>query len=577
MRKWIYVAILPLFLTFACTGERYREQFDKIDSTTAISPERALAMLDSMKDRMARATKQEQMRYNLLRIKAEDKAYIMHTTDSMIIPIVEYYEDHGNDKELAEAYYYAASVYRDMNDAPMALNYFQKALEILSSDGDLKMKSNAYCQAGILLKEQYLYDEAIKMIKSSYECDSILKDTILMAYNLNFIGYIYDHLNETDSCFFYFNKAYEMAESTGNHDEALKIRSQMASSYIKRKDYAMAKKCLQPVLHTDTINKSPNYCMAADIYMGTGQYDSAQYYNKELLKMGTIYAKKSASRMLIEISLMKGQYEDAAEYIRMYEQFSDSVNKITATESIAQMSSLYNYQLREKENARLKLENSKRIVILTVAASVCVLLILIMLLYNTRIRLQRKELETRVRTLEQIEKERLEQSEERIRENKRKIERLEQQLNSTKSEKEDLIKRLEEQKADLTFATEKAEREIAMRQAAAQRLMKSEAHDIVVRKLKSGKTLGGKEWEEIDKTVNDIFTDFKLRLYSLYRMSEQEYHICLLIRLGMSTTEISSLLSRSASAISLARKRLYVKIFNREGTPKEFDDFINSL
>lgn len=60
-------------------------------------------------------------------------------------------------------------------------------------------------------------------------------------------------------------------------------------------------------------------------------------------------------------------------------------------------------------------------------------------------------------------------------------------------------------------------------------------------------------------------------------MSDQEYRMCLLIRLGFGITEIASLLNRSKGAMSLARKRLYIKMFGKDGYAVDIDEFVKSL
>ena len=77
----------------------------------------------------------------------------------------------------------------------------------------------------------------------------------------------------------------------------------MASVYIEKKNYIKAKECLSPILNKpDSIELSPDYCMALKICMNTGQYDSAHFYAKELLTVGTVYAKQTASRYLTELA-----------------------------------------------------------------------------------------------------------------------------------------------------------------------------------------------------------------------------------------------------------------------------------
>ena len=70
-----------------------------------------------------------QMYYQLLTIKAKDKAYITHTSDSLIKNVVKYYEERKDRERLQETYYYAGRVYRDMGDEPQALEHLQKAIE----------------------------------------------------------------------------------------------------------------------------------------------------------------------------------------------------------------------------------------------------------------------------------------------------------------------------------------------------------------------------------------------------------------------------------------------------------------
>ena len=141
-------------------------------------------MLDSMRAEMASAPEHERMFYRLLCIKAADKAYIQHKSDTLILPLIEYYEKHGDKKLLAETYYYAGSVYRDMNDAPMALDYFQKALDVMPKDADLRLRSNTCYQMGELFLYQYFYDEAVKMYLEAYHYDSINKDIVAAVYCL---------------------------------------------------------------------------------------------------------------------------------------------------------------------------------------------------------------------------------------------------------------------------------------------------------------------------------------------------------------------------------------------------------
>lgn len=55
-----------------------------------------------------------------------------------------------------------------------------------------------------------------------------------------------------------------------------------------------------------------------------------------------------------------------------------------------------------------------------------------------------------------------------------------------------------------------------------------------------------------------------------------EYEVCVLVKLGFAPSEISTLTGRKLSDIANVRKRLLVKLANREGSAKDFDNYIKT-
>ena len=85
------------------------------------------------------------------------------------------------------------------------------------------------------------------------------------------------------------------------------------------------------------------------------------------------------------------------------------------------------------------------------------------------------------------------------------------------------------------------------------------------------------EWDKLDKAVNDYFIDFKLKLYRICKLSDLEYQICLLLKIELSLADIAVLVHREPSTITMSRKRLYKKLFQKEGKAEELDVFIRSV
>jgi hypothetical protein len=77
--------------------------------------------------------------------------------------------------------------------------------------------------------------------------------------------------------------------------------------------------------------------------------------------------------------------------------------------------------------------------------------------------------------------------------------------------------------------------------------------------------------------VDSIYTGFTEKLYGLYRMTEHEYHVSLLVKIRMQPKDISLLTAHSKESVATTRSRLYQKVFNEKGSSKDWDDFVLSL
>ena len=577
IRTAVY-SIFILLLT-ACGDFDYRPELLSIDKLSSDNPKRAIKQLDSLKAEMQTAPEHEQMYYQLLRIKAADKAYIDHTSDKEIQKLLDYYESAGSDKSLlAEVYYYAGSVYRDLNDAPQALEYFQKALDVLPKNADVTLKSNIYNKSAHLFLYQDLYDEALKRFKESYICDSIVNDTTALIYSLRDIAFTYDALSKSDSSRLYYNKAYDLATIYGNNEIQIDIISQMASHFLIAKDYNKMNECLKRSLYSsENTDKTIDYNLAAIMFMRTGMYDSAYYYCNKVLGKGKITTKQTAAYNLIKIYSQRKDYENIQKMLKLYTLYTDSVNKITAIESMARMNSMYNYQLREKENLRLKEENKSNIIKIFIAVIISIIAIFILIIYGIRTKHKHQQYRNQINNLKRLRHEEYLRSEEYIQKNLKEIERLEAELSNTSDENYMLKEKLKEKVDELVLANNRAHTEIEIKQKQRNKLMASTANDIINKRIAQQKPLNQKDWQEINECINEILPDFKTNLYGSCSVSEQEYHMCILIKMDIGNKEMSELLCRSTSAISLARKRLYSKIFDKEGTAKQFDEYVKTL
>ena len=95
--------------------------------------------------------------------------------------------------------------------------------------------------------------------------------------------------------------------------------------------------------------------------------------------------------------------------------------------------------------------------------------------------------------------------------------------------------------------------------------------------LSEGRSMAEGDWTELAETVDSVYTGFSEKLYSLYRMSEQDFRVSLLIKIRMQPKDIATLTAHSKESIASTRSRLYQKVFGKKGSTRDWDDFILSI
>lgn len=100
---------------------------------------------------------------------------------------------------------------------------------------------------------------------------------------------------------------------------------------------------------------------------------------------------------------------------------------------------------------------------------------------------------------------------------------------------------------------------------------------IISRHERDNMPLKQTEWTDIEEKLLESFPKFRERLYSHNNFSEQEFRICILIKMGISPSVMSTLLATSKSNITQSRQRMQKKVFNGRGSAKDWDRFILSL
>lgn len=551
----------------------------RVAGIVSAQPEEALRMLGAVdRDSLWEADRHY---YDLLSVKAADKAYITHVSDSTVLDVINYYASHGPDSLRAESLYYGGRIYSDMGDYPTSLRYFQSALDMLPEDTPyLTLRANVLSQTGRLLNTLRLYERAIPYIEESIRVDSVLNDSLGLMFDTQLLGTVYIKERKYDIAEAKFSFSKEIAKKISPEDEYLQTMFLGGIKYRKGKmDSTLQILC--PIIDKlHPIDRNNALVFLAKAYLRTGIFDSAYLYGKELAFGSKSYNKATGFEILLSPELKNFIPADSLYiYITKYRGVLEhSLNQNGSQEALMQ-NALYNYQIHERE--KIKAERWKNTLIRGIMSAVVIISLLVIAVLYLKNRNQKNLLRLH-KALENVEE---------LKKSLVKINKLNQQnfvaqsvqpnAESYKlidvSERERCVELRERLKNELL----ELQRESGSENQVSPIIYKSEAYSEVQEYIKKGKVIPESNllWRKLEESVIDSSREFKYRLNLLTggKIKTQDYHVALLIKCGISPTNISILIGRAKGTVSYRREALCEKVFGEKYGVKVIDDVIRLL
>ncbi len=404
MRKLFYcVVVLMMVLAIASCQENKQANivFERVKGMMDDHPDSALAILDSMRKESESYPRSQKMRYELLCAKAQNKAYVDFTTDSVMKEVVEYYDDYGTPNEKVEAHYLLGCVYRDLHESPAALNCYYDAVECadtLSDDCDYGMLMRVYGQMAEEFDRQFMPYKELEANKKYQEYALYIKDTLnyILGFGLEKNAYVL--LKDTNMVVKSLTIASKLLSKYGYHAEAAQMQSSMIHISISRKEFEKAKSYLQQFeKESNLFDSCGNIAKGHEYYYYTkGVYfeninklDSAEFFYRKALYHGYHYdAYKGLLNIFIKTNISDSIYKYS---ILKEEAFSNSFSDMH-TQAMFNADGMYNYARNQRLAMYQKLLAEQReynIIIITII-SIIVNAGMICLLVNYRNRKKRE-------------------------------------------------------------------------------------------------------------------------------------------------------------------------------------------
>ena len=577
--KVIFLLLIIMILTSCAGNRKYDDLMQRADSIMNVNDDSAkvaIRMLDGIKPQLPEFSQSQKMRYELLRHKAMNKACITFTSDSVMKEVVDYYDHHGSANERMLANYVLGCVYRDMYEAPMALEYYNKATEqadTTAADCDYGTLYRVYSQMGFLFSKQYLPYQLLDAFGKAVKYAYLAKDTLNAIINYQNRENAYSYLGNKDSVIAINLHAATMFKQIGNNYAAAIAFGCNYNYYVEKEDTLNALKTFKAYFSTGyegnseyEDSKAYVLCQKGTYYMFTAQLDSAYNNLQQSLRLCKSYSIKAATtKALAQYYAKVNQPAMAMKYALQSSEYNDSDLIGARKTQLQQVKAMYDYGRNQEiaRRAELKAKRSTQMNYMIVLACV-VLFLFLSYFYRKQLALKKKR------------------------------------IAASKLVYEDCLlklKRLQEEKAQLVAEKDKKLAQIITEKENAISKLVSEIHDIQNRYSLSSMSdaylvlknssiykkiqcieahpleeMTEEDWTELADTVEELIPNFIPMLKN--RVSDRDYRICLLIRLGIPASLMARLLNLSDAAISKSRKTMLKKLCGKVGKPKEFDEYV---
>ena len=557
-------------------------------------PDSAYTVLMGLDKAVPKMTEAEMMRYEVCRVSAKNKMFVsLKDEEETMQRAVEYYEEHGSPDENMGACLLLGSVYRDMGDAPQALEWFDKAIIHGEKGNDKTQLAKIHGQKADLFIKQRLFEDALVEVDMMKDISQAVGEKSLQVNAMSIKSSVEYCLKRYESVINTYNEAsHILLNDLRDTIRAARIAASSIASYMRMERYRDAEELFDFYERHSGLFDDEGDILAGyeSFYLDKGDYYAAigdlqksiSFYNKGIMAQD-VNNKCMAYYKLANVYSDMSLSDSVAKYALLACGYSQKYFEELQTNTLQQIEATYNYGRYKQESAEKALEAERTRNFTYVLLSIFVLSLGVICFAWTMWRQKKK------REMGQVIM--------RLEKAKTDAYRISVERNELKAQLEEKVSMIEElSKKDETVTesnsnimvlqklqseVEQLNDELSRTERSYAKLMNEGENILTTLLLKANNrvNVNEKEWNRLKDYIDEVYPCFLDNLVGAIPNINQDYmRIAMLVKLEFSTTHIASLVCRSVTAVSNARRRMYEKAHKvSTGTAELADEWIKGL
>ena len=324
--KLMHYLLLLLCLCCLSCGSRtdYPNLLVKADSLIDARPDSALTLLHSIPP--SALEEGDRMRHRLLTVEAECRNGQMPASDSLLLPVIDYFHRTGDVFWEARGEYNRGCIlYQDHRQSGQSLDIFQRAKTLMEQCGNTWWLGRTYGRMAYIYHSQGMLSQADSLYSKAEQIsvqvgDTVLWLEILERRSIYLIAKGEYYYKEAETLLL---KAYRLANHKQliNHQKKSVLTLSQLYSYMQdgRRALQFAREAWR--LESDTARRYMSSLLIGEAHYKLNHYDSAMVWLERTVACRPSLAVRSAAYMrLADIAEEQGNAEKALVYQKKYGQ-----------------------------------------------------------------------------------------------------------------------------------------------------------------------------------------------------------------------------------------------------------------